>query len=210
MPKPQDYLNFYFPIVKPLKEKSNVTLVPYSNLKDKCPELFGLVKGKGAIGYSVSDNETIVYDDYLGKKIYKLDFSIKDIAITPELERGDLLLMRGDLIHQTQDAETYRIAASIRVLSSTHLVNYEKLIKISSHKRMMMFGNQGTYNYMISVFRKLKTNNVSIGHFYSYYYNVKVKIRKSKIIYFFYLLWLKIEQPYRQIEKVEVTDSEML
>jgi hypothetical protein len=127
--------------------------------------LHKLVKGKGAISYALVEGKTYITDDNIGKRLYVLDFDIKELAVTPELEVGDLLLMSGDVIHQTQDTETYRISASVRMLYSKSIVNYQTFIRGGYTKRRLMFGNQSSYNYMINVFRKYKKDDLSIKTF---------------------------------------------
>ena len=35
---------------------------------------------------------------------------MEELAVTPHLAAGDLLLMRGDIVHRTQDTDTARVA----------------------------------------------------------------------------------------------------
>jgi len=58
---------------------------------------------------------------------YLVDFDLDALAVTPSLSAGDLLLMRGDLIHKTQDADTQRVSTSIRVTYSKKTITRERL-----------------------------------------------------------------------------------
>ena len=46
--------------------------------------------------------------------IYNFNINLNSIIETPELNVGDLLIMRGDIIHGTQNQKTNRIALSVR------------------------------------------------------------------------------------------------
>lgn len=53
----------------------------------------------------------------LTDEIEHFTFDINDLKESPKLKSGDLLLMRGDLIHKTQDQNTKRIALSTRCIN---------------------------------------------------------------------------------------------
>src|SRR5436190_119771 len=53
-----DYLNFYIPIVKPLREKSNLTVVPFDALKRQSPDTFRRIVRGGATRFvAVGDRQ---------------------------------------------------------------------------------------------------------------------------------------------------------
>jgi hypothetical protein len=121
-----NYLNFWIPLRKPDAAKSNVTLVPFDALRAKCPADEARLVGAGGHRFVPRNGKTAIYgkygsilsDDGSAEPSGVLDFDLEEIAITPALEEGDLLLMRGDVIHRTQDVDTDRVAASVRVTYS--------------------------------------------------------------------------------------------
>jgi hypothetical protein len=128
-----NYLNFWIPLRKPDESKSNVTLIPFDALRARSPEDHRVLVGSGGYRFVVADGRTKVFGNY-GKVLSEedatkpereLDFDIEGIAVTPSLAAGDLLLMRGDVIHRTQDSDTDRVAASVRVTASDKIIKRE-------------------------------------------------------------------------------------
>lgn len=114
----RNYLNFYMPVVKPVLEKSNLTVVPFDLFEQRVPELYQKMLCRGATRVVQSGSKWVIKDDDRGGKVGTLGFDLAEIEDTPHLAPGDLLLMRGDLIHRTQDSSTKRIAASVRYINS--------------------------------------------------------------------------------------------
>ena len=191
-----DYLNFYIPVIKPDKTKSNISIVPFDVLKEKLPELHDKVIYKGAIHYDPTDeNGMEAVDDNIGKVIHTIDFDLNEIAVTEELEPGDLLLMRGDLVHHTQDTETYRVAASIRSVCPDQLVSYRKLIKGCATKTELMSGNRWVNNYMINAFIKNKKEEITVKDFLTAdlgVFNITKEGKKLSFVLRLYYLKIKL------------------
>ena len=146
-----DYLNFYIPIVKPRTDKSNLTIVPFDALERESPALFRKVVRGGASRFlPLGSREMIFLDDPGSVHVMKAD--LDRIAHTPLLDPGDLLLLRGDVIHRTQDAETERVALSFRAASSETLVRRSRLVAGGLYKAVMMVNNVATYERMFRAF----------------------------------------------------------
>lgn len=125
----KNYLNFYMILEKEDSYKSGLSLIPLNVVKEKFPKnIIEKIVNSGAKEFVVDQGRTIVYDQQVGEE-YLLNFNIDDLSFTPKLNRGDLLLMRGDTIHKTQDDETHRIAASIRCTDSTSKITLEHLMQ---------------------------------------------------------------------------------
>ena len=139
------YLNLYMPIIKPDLSKSNLCIIPFDRLKTKSPTIYNRLVNKGATHYQIEKDKTIIYNDNDGGKLGVLDYSIEDIAEIPYLNAGDLLLIRGDVIHRTQDAETLRTALSIRITSSQDKIVKDKLVRGGLKKFQMMLNNVVSY-----------------------------------------------------------------
>lgn len=129
-----NYLNFWMPLRKTERARSNVTLIPFDSLQERSREEHALLVGKGGYRFVPCNGRTAVYGDkgYVladGQPIAPertLSFDLEEIAETPELDVGDLLLMRGDVIHRTQDSATERVAASVRATYSEKVVSRER------------------------------------------------------------------------------------
>jgi hypothetical protein len=129
-----NYLNFWMPLRKAERARSNVTLIPFDSLRARSREEHAALVGSGGYRFVPRDGRTAVYGDkgYVladGQPMAPertLSFDLEDIAETPELDVGDLLLMRGDVIHRTQDAATERVSASVRATYSEKVINRER------------------------------------------------------------------------------------
>jgi ectoine hydroxylase-related dioxygenase (phytanoyl-CoA dioxygenase family) len=130
-----NYLNFWVPLRKPERSRSNVTLVPFDKLRSKAPDEHARLFGGGGYRFIPQDGRTAVFGSAYGKILSDgddktperfLSFDLEDIAVTPPLDAGDLLLMRGDVIHRTQDTQTDRVAASVRATYSGKVVTAQR------------------------------------------------------------------------------------
>ncbi len=130
----KNYLICYLPIFKPSKKHSNVALIPYNVLKKKDPNTFKKIKHRGAVRFRQVEKDTKAWFDLRFKKNtkignwYALDDYIDDVdgwklnmnleknKLVPKLNLYDLLIMRADVIHKTNDAATDRIAIRCDIL----------------------------------------------------------------------------------------------
>ena len=196
-----DYLNFYIPIIKPRKEKSNLNIIPFDLMKELDSVWYEKVVKGGAIDYFPKKKTTKVYDDDLkGKTIHVLDFNINDVAVTPHLNAGDLLLMRGDIVHSTQDVDTSRVAISIRAVNGNHELDYDWLIKGTFSKINGLIGYAWMHKYIISVFRKLKKQKIPIRALLTENFGVTVK-SDSKLRLALEILYLRFKLKFPALFK---------
>ena len=136
----RDYLNFYMPVVKPDPLRSNLSIVPFDRLQARLPDTYRVVVGRGARGFTKLGRIDVAYDTD-GGSLHRVRGSLDDLAETPELEAGDLLLVRGDIIHRTQDSSTARVALSVRVVDASTPVNRRRLVGGGLAKAVMMGHN---------------------------------------------------------------------
>lgn len=164
-----DYLNFYIPFVKPEKNRSNLSLIPFDILKARIPaELFKRLVGAGATKLYVSGSETRVQDDENGID-YVLPVDIEEIKVTPEIAAGDLLLMRGDMIHRTQDVATPRRAVSFRRTRSDYKISKAKLLHGCPTKREMIAKNPLLYESVFTCFDELQIEEITAAQMVAYW-----------------------------------------
>ena len=146
-----DYLNFYIPIVKPRKDKSNLCIIPFDVLQKENPRIHERVVRAGAANYVRVRKRTLVFHDDTGK-LSLMGGDLDRLAYAPELEAGDLLLLRGDIIHRTQDADTERVALSFRVARAGALVRRSRLADGGLTKAWMMMNDARTYERIFQAF----------------------------------------------------------
>lgn len=127
-----NYLNFYIILKKEDPTRSGLSVVPFDKLKD-CTN-FDKILGSGAKLFFPGKAGTVVTSQET-EEIFNLPININDIATTPDLEVGDLLLLRGDIIHRTQDSDTHRLALSIRCTKSNSLIKLEPLENLNRSKQ---------------------------------------------------------------------------
>ncbi len=169
----KDYLNFYIPVVKPVPEKSNLTVVPFDRLQQRAPEISEKLFARGATRVLPSGRQWVVKDDDRGGKVGKLKFDLAEIEETPHLQPGDLLLLRGDVIHRTQDSSTRRIAASIRYINSQTSVPRSSLSRGGIAKALMMFNARYLFEPAFECFDKTGGDTINAGEIDRYLKEVR-------------------------------------
>ena len=146
-----DYLNFYIPIVKPRPDKSNLSIVPFDVLAARSPRTYRRIVRGGATRFDrIGPFHIALHDD--GCTVHVVRGNLDQTAHSPMLHAGDLLLMRGDVIHKTQDAETERVALSFRAVCSSTIVRRSRLLRGGLLKAQMMANNAAMYQRLIGTF----------------------------------------------------------
>jgi hypothetical protein len=157
-----NYLNVYVPVIKPERTKTGVAVVPFSALRAKAPDAYSALRGGGANRFRCTESATFVTDNERGGR-WTLPFDIETIAVTPELEVGDALVMRGDMIHRTQDVTTKRLAASFRLAYSKDVIRKHQLCSGGFHKWVVMMSGPQHYESILSCFASRKADEVTVG-----------------------------------------------
>jgi ectoine hydroxylase-related dioxygenase (phytanoyl-CoA dioxygenase family) len=154
----KNHLNFYIPVIKPDPELSGMSLVPMDKV---CEYLVGpqieRIVDYGATRFVPHSTYTHVIDEETGKD-FNIPININTISVTPQLNAGDLLLLRGDVIHKTQDNSTHRVAISIRAIDGNALVSKEKLQTGCEKKKKYITSNQPYYDSIFELFETAKTD----------------------------------------------------
>ena len=116
-----NYVNLYIPIRKPERRKTNLTIAPYDQLARESPAAYRHLKNGSGRTLSLIDGTEARYRvvDARNYSESVLEFRLETCALTPELDEGDLLVLRSDVLHRTQDADTDRLAISLRVANAT-------------------------------------------------------------------------------------------
>ncbi|HEY5907438.1 MAG TPA: hypothetical protein VIZ31_05300 [Vicinamibacteria bacterium] len=144
------YLNFWMPITKPRPDKSGLGLVPMDKLKDAAPKAFGAVVRRGA---AAAQDGTLHYEDDGKVRTVQLQPGLLDeIGVAPDVVPGDLIVARTDVLHRTQDAETIRVALTMRGVWSQQLVSRRVLLRGSPAKHQRMLAEPVFFRSLLASF----------------------------------------------------------
>ncbi len=146
-----DYLNFYIPVFKPQKDKSNLCVLPFDDLARQAPRTHRrVVRGGASWTYDLGGRQLVIQDQEGAMHLASVD--LDSLSCTPELEAGDLLLMRGDVFHRTQDNDTDRVALSVRAIYSKTIIRRAHLADGGVVKASMMAKHRQRYAEMFRTF----------------------------------------------------------
>jgi hypothetical protein len=145
-------LNFWIAISKPSETEAGLQVIPQNELAYKNLTIFEeQILGKGAKLFLPSTNSTIIHDTETGQ-VTTLPFSINDLSYTPTLFVGDLLLLRGDLIHKSQSSTVPRLAISFRAINKNQILSKKKFYGGSIKKQVMIFNHLKAFQPIIDAF----------------------------------------------------------
>lgn len=154
-------LNFYIPLIKSDPVKSGLCVVPFDDLATRSRELARKLTGAGAMVLEPRGNRTLLRDNNVdATALY--DVKIDELAKVPPLREGDLLLMRGDIVHRTQDAVTERVSVSFRAARSTSRVYRDRFVSGGPTKLEVMLANPKEYGRVLSCFARTGRTELSL------------------------------------------------
>lgn len=171
------YLNAWMVIEKGDPENSNLTIVPFDRLAEKSLLLHDFCLGNGAT--VVADGH--LKNDNLGSW-YKLDFDIDEIAITPHMEVGDVLLIRGDILHKTQNQLTHRIAVSIRGIRAASVLQRRGIYSGSTEKLWVLAKNYHVYGTLDYIFSKIGADLITMSDYIENKRQIDAELRAGSYI----------------------------
>lgn len=149
-----NYLNFYLPFEKEDPARSNLKVVPFDTLREHNRAAHELLLRNGASRFELAGKRTIVHRSTDGSR-HVLDVDLEAIAECPPLEAGDLLVVRGDVVHRTQDSSTRRIAASFRMARAASVVHHARLAECGPYKLQVMMRNRRMFECAFQHFAEL-------------------------------------------------------
>lgn len=157
-------INCWIPIVKPNPAKSGLSILPQDKLEQYCPDIFkDYIYGKGAKVFNVqSTGATVMRDDSAGTKTTLL-FDINTIAESPTLNEGDLLILRQDVFHKTQDTNAERVAISIRCVNKNTVLTRDKFLSGCEVKHTMIKNNPVGYAKLTQKFINENVETMLLG-----------------------------------------------
>ena len=140
-------LNFWMPLIKENPMESGLDVIPF----DRLGEYRKLLEGRGASRYQTSKDYTIMLDDEWGKT-YVLNLRFSDVGETIPISAGDLLILRGDIVHRTQPKTTPRVAFSIRCTNTQGWLSYDRFLTRCRRKSITIDQHPGMYQLLIKKF----------------------------------------------------------
>jgi ectoine hydroxylase-related dioxygenase (phytanoyl-CoA dioxygenase family) len=159
------YINFWIPLIKTDSDKSGLRIVPMDTLIDNIPEYKDKVLKNGATRYYPELNTTHVTNHNFGID-YDLPFNINKISVVPTLNPGDALVMRGDLIHCTQDTETERVAVSLRCTKSDYPIVKELHYSGCEMKKQVLKGMPSRCSKLKELWEERQSDSVTAEDLY--------------------------------------------
>jgi hypothetical protein len=160
-----NYLNVYIVIDKERKQDSNLSVIPFDklsnnsrsrligqganifwkaqNMKDRLNSIgdfddtFGTCAGKLDLYY-----DRYVQRNDMDNYVTPMDENLDHISETPHLQIGDVLLLRGDVIHKTSDSRCRRVALSLRYVNKSETKVSQLYNRMTSQKAKMMLRNK--------------------------------------------------------------------
>ena len=144
-----NYAIFYMPIVKLQPNISGIDIIPFDELKKHVPEHADLLKLNGARGFYQQGNNTVVREDSTDTS-YEIPVNFEDIKVTPNIMPGDLVILRGNVIHRTQDSSTARVAFTVKFTDGEYPINKSILLSGGSTKNRMINNNKPLYDRILS------------------------------------------------------------
>jgi hypothetical protein len=168
-----NYLNFYIPFIKEKPDASNICLIPFDRLRAEAPDHIETIVGGGAKRFRTDGDSTTVLDDEYDTA-YSMPVNLDRMAVIPQLNAGDLLLLRGDVIHRTQDSRSNRVAISFRKVDSRAVISRDRLSSGGKTKREMMMKGGEIYNVAFRYFEERDLDQATamdmLPHLHSYLY----------------------------------------
>jgi hypothetical protein len=150
-----NYINCYIPVIKTNKDLGGVSLIAMDFLKEQHPIFFDKISNQGAQQINKEQGSILRIYNAETNETYRYQFDIESFSTSPELEERDLLLIRGDVIHKTQDTSQHRVALSIRYADGNCLIDKNKLFNMSSKKKKeMIMNNKKRYKKIYNVFEQ--------------------------------------------------------
>ncbi len=150
-------INLWIPLIKPDRNNTGLSIVPFDKLGTSLKHFLGF----GARNINIIDSSTITVEDCENGDNFELSCDIESLAVSPEIGPRDVLVMRGDTLHRTQDTMNDRLAMSIRCFDSRGVISRDKFYSGCQHKHTMISNNPRLYQSLIDKFTL--TDSVLVG-----------------------------------------------
>ena len=155
------YLNFWIVLEKDDPENSNLSVLPFDRLAQADPMLHKVATGAGATRYF----ERSLIQDLTGSAL-RFNCDLDSLSHTPKMKPGDLLLIRGDMIHRTQNQRASRMSVSFRCIDRNHVIDRSFYYPSSLEHLKFIQKNLKPYAANSYVFQHRKTDFLTVGEIF--------------------------------------------
>ena len=118
------FLNLYVIVQKSDPSHSNLSFVSWETLRELDPDLPSKLKDGGSVNFNECAGQFLM-DDTFSDTARVLPKHFDELATTPHLNVGDLLIFGVDMPHKTQDNQTARIAFTAKAHNKTRRVAFQ-------------------------------------------------------------------------------------
>jgi ectoine hydroxylase-related dioxygenase (phytanoyl-CoA dioxygenase family) len=158
-------VNFWIPIIKPKSKTSGLKIIPQNFWEKEYPSLFKEnIKGRGANRIVTFDDKVFFINDETNEKIL-LDINLDEICDAPAINPGDLLILRNDVFHRTQDTIDQRVALVIRSYNQNTVLQRNILMSKNTVKQRFMDNNPIPYQSLQNFFERNYYETCTIGDY---------------------------------------------
>ena len=160
-------INCWIPIIKPNPETSGINIIPFDRLEKYCLNIVeSKLKGKGAKRFRVQlDGTTQMINDSDGTTTILL-FNLDTLSESPILNEGDLIMLRNDVIHKTQNVTDNRLAISIRCINGNTIITRDNFLNSCEVKENMIANNSRGFALINQKFIKENLESMSLSDLY--------------------------------------------
>ena len=128
-----------------------IDLVPFDNLSKLAPDHVDFLKTNNTTVDVSVYNKTIIYNEYEDTTL-EIPENLESVKESPALLPGDLLVLRGNIFHKTQDTDTHRIALALRFTNGDHPIYKSIFESGGATKKRFMDNNSVRYKQMLEDF----------------------------------------------------------
>lgn len=152
-----DCLNFWIPLVKPDIALSGLDVAPHDKFIKSAEEIWEkYIFNSGAKHFYTQNGIQYMSDDGAGETI-QLPFMLDDIADRPEVDVGDALILRGDVIHKSQPNHGHRVSISVRTMNADRALSKDVFMSGCSKKHEMIAKNINGFKRLKELFEQSTT-----------------------------------------------------
>lgn len=116
-------LHLWVAIEKPAPNQSGIELISYDRLSGPYADIASLAKGRGTCEFRGTE-----YTDEETGHITTINNDLDGLGQVPNVDVGDLLVMRTDMIHRRQINTGSRISLGLRCVDSNHMIRTKKFL----------------------------------------------------------------------------------
>jgi hypothetical protein len=171
-----DYVNFWIPVQKPDRNRTGLELLPMDTLAKLNPKAYEAAYRRGGCAIVPADvaalsgpelwqwwitstgsffkpeGEVLLAEIDGRTERIPLGFKLSDHVVAPEMEPGDVIITRGDVLHNGQDVDTDRLALSVRAVNGEQMSRKEFFLGVSPFGRSFLLGGNPVAEQVLAAY----------------------------------------------------------